>query len=88
MNKPEIFIVKPEQVGSTDLMEFLRTAINKEYEGKDFYVGQELSLERTTHYSPNSLRRLKGFCVCEEGKSNRTVYFDVTDVPQINWIGR
>jgi hypothetical protein len=88
MDQNNIFVVKPEQVGKTDLMEFLREAISKEFQGKDYYIGQELSLERTTPYSPNSLRKFKGFCICEEGKQNKTIYFDVTEVPQINWIGR
>jgi hypothetical protein len=88
MEQTNIFHVRPEQVGSEDISEFLRRAINKEFEGKDYYIGQELSLERVTHYSPTSKRRLRGFCICESGKPNQTIYFDVTEVPQINWIGR
>lgn len=88
MEEPVIFHVKPEQVGTQDLSEFLRTAINKEFEGKDYYVGQELSLEKKTNYSPLVPRKLRAFCICESGKPNQTIYFDVTEVPQINWLGR
>ena len=88
MEQNNIFHVRPEQVGSNDLSEFLRNAINKEFEGRDFYIGQELALERTTHYSPTVPRKLRGFCICESGKPNHTIYFDISEVQQINWIGR
>lgn len=88
MEEPVIFHVKQEQVGSQDVAEFLRSAIGKEFEGRDYYIGQELSLEKKTHYSPHTPRRLRGFCICESGKPNQTIYFDVTEVSQINWIGR
>lgn len=88
MSQPVYFVVKPEQIGNTDLQEFLRKAIQKQFEGKEFYISKELIEEKVTHYSKTP-RKLRGFLINEAGTRGHTIYFDVTDCSQgVNWLGR
>ena len=87
MNQPNIYHVKPEQVGSEDLGDFLRKAINRQFEGRDFYISKEVIEEKITHYSTTP-RKLRGFLINENGVGH-AIYFDVTDVQgSTNWLGR
>lgn len=85
---PAYFIVKPEHVGNTDLQEFLRKAIQKQFEGKEFYVSKELIEQKATPYSKTP-RNLRGFLINESNSKGHLIYFDVTECQTgINWIGR
>lgn len=79
---PPIYIVKKEQVGSVDINEFLRNAIDREFGGSDYMIGTELVRETITHYS-STPRKLKGFSIITGGR-NITIYFDITDVTQVD----
>lgn len=88
MSQPTIYIVRPEQVGREDLQDFLRKAVQKQFEGKEYYVAKELIEEKPTHYSQTP-RKLRGFVINEGNTTGHVIYFDVTDVPGgINWLGR
>lgn len=87
MNHPTIYHVRPEQVGSEDLGDFLRRAVNKQFEGKEFYISKELIEEKVTHYSTTP-RKLRGFLINESGNGH-SIFFDVTDIKDsTNWMGR
>jgi hypothetical protein len=88
MSEPTIYHVKPEQVGSEDLSDFLRQAINRQFQGKEFYIAKETIEERPTSYSKTP-RRLRGFMINEDNTQGHSIYFDVTDCAQgINFMGR
>lgn len=88
MSKPVYFIVKPEQIGSTDLQEFLRKAVQKQFEGKEYYISKELIEEKITPYSKTP-RKLRGFLINEGNSQGHAIFFDVTDCSQgVNWLGR
>lgn len=80
---PTIYHVKREQVGSGDLADFLRNAIHKQFNGKEYYISNEQILEMPTHYSKTP-RKLRGFMVNENGKGH-AIWFDVTDIGTFNW---
>jgi hypothetical protein len=82
MDKPNIFIVKKEQVGSQDINEFLRSALAKEFGENDFMIMNEVTLDSITHYS-RVPRKLKGYSISAKG-SNHTIYFDITDAGSVN----
>jgi hypothetical protein len=46
MSQPTIYIVRPEQVGREDLQDFLRKAVQRQFEGKEYYVAKELIEEK------------------------------------------
>ena len=50
MSYPTVYHVKPEQVGKEDLQDFLRKAIQRQFEGREYYVSKELIEEKITHY--------------------------------------
>jgi hypothetical protein len=88
VNHPNIYHVKPEQVGSEDLGDFLRKAINRQFEGRDFYISKELIEEKPTHYSTTP-RKLRGFLISEGNNEGHAIWFDVTEIKDgINWMGR
>lgn len=89
MNQPVFYHVKPEQVGNTDLGDFLRKAIAKQFEGREYYVSKELIEEKATPYS-STPRKLRGFLINEANTIGHAIYFDVTDIPNstLNWMGR
>lgn len=89
MNQPAFFYVDPKQVGNQDLGDFLRRAVQKQFEGKEFYISKELIEEKATPYSQTP-RKLRGFLVNEANTIGHALYFDVTDIPNsaTNWMGR
>lgn len=88
MNQPVFYHVRPEQVGNEDVGDFLRNAITKQFEGKEYYVTKELIEEKVTPYSKTP-RKLRGFLINENNSIGHAIYFDVTDVQgSTNWLGR
>lgn len=83
-NKPTIFIVKKEQVGSQDLGMYLRQAIHRQFEGKEFYISKEEIKETPTYYSKTP-RKLRGFMINEANVRGHAIWFDVTDITGFNW---
>ncbi len=89
MSDPIIYHVTPEQVGREDVGDYLRKAIVKQFEGKEYYVSKELIEERVTKYSNGKPRKLRGFVINEGNVIGHVIYFDVTDCAAgINWMGR
>lgn len=82
MDRPNIFIVKKEQVGSQDINEFLRSALAKEFGEEGYMIMNEVTLDSITHYS-KSPRKLKGFSISAKG-GNHTIYFDITEASSVN----
>lgn len=85
-----IFRVKPEQVGKEDLGTFLRRAIAKQFEGKEYYIAKELIEEKPTSYSKTP-RKLRGFLINEDNSKGHKIFFDVTEClasSETNWLGR
>ena len=80
---PPIFRVSREQVGSSDLAEFLRKAIHRQFEGKEYYISTEEIISSPTPYSREP-RKLRGFMVNENGRGH-AIWFDVTEVDNFNW---
>lgn len=89
MSQPTIYQIKPEQVEGQDVMQFLRTAISREFEGKQYEIVSEQTLNRIVP-GFKTPRRIVAFGI-ESGGESRAIYFDTTDVSvasNINWIGR
>ena len=86
MATPVYFIVKPEQVGSEDVGDFLRRAIAKQFEGKEYYVAKEELVTRPTHYSATP-RRLRGYMINENNTIGHAIWFDITDIKTVTWVG-
>lgn len=86
MDKPIIYIVKQEQVGSEDIGDFLRRAISKQFEGKEYYVAKEELVERPTYYSKTP-RKLRGYMINENNSVGHAIWFDVTDIKTVTWVG-
>lgn len=84
MSEPTYYKVNPAQVGTQDLTEFLRKAIARQFEGKEYYVTKEVIEERRTPYSTTP-RKLRGFLINESNKQGHAIFFDVTDVPVFTW---
>jgi predicted transcriptional regulator len=87
--QPNIFQIKPEHVGGDDVMQFLRRAVAKELNGKEYFIVNETTLDRTTPYSPTAMRKIVAFGV-EVAGDTHAIYFDITDVTSassINWLG-
>lgn len=89
MSQPVFYQVTPQQLGREDLGDFLRRAIQKQFEGKEYYVSKEVIEERITPYSTTP-RKLRGFLINEANSIGHAIYFDVTDIPTSahNWMGR
>jgi hypothetical protein len=86
MLQPVVYHVKPEHVGNSDLSEFLRSAISKQFDGKDFFIGNEQTIDKRTPYS-DTPRKFRVFHIQVGEKETHTIYFDITDVSLINTIG-
>lgn len=86
MDKPIIYIVKQEQVGSEDVGDFLRKAIAKQFEGKEYYVAKEEIVERPTYYSKTP-RKLRGYMINENNSAGHAIWFDITDIKTVTWVG-
>jgi len=79
MSEPTIYHVKPEQVGKEDLGDFLRRAVIKQFEGRDYYISKEVIEERVMKYSNGQPRKLRGFLINEGNSVGHAIYFDVTE---------
>lgn len=84
--KPVIYKVTQQQVGRDDLTEFLRKAIAKQFEGKEYYVSKEEDVTKPTYYSTTP-RKLRGFLINEANTAGHAIWFDVTDVKTVGWLG-
>jgi len=85
--EPQVYQVKPEQVGGQDVMQFLRQQISKNFNG-NFEIVNEQTLNKIVSYSKTP-RRIVAFLV-EAGGQQHSIFFDTTDVSAastINWIG-
>lgn len=85
MSQPTYYTVTQEQVGRGDLQEFLRKAIQKQFENKEYFVTKEEILEKRTPYSETP-RKLRGFLINEGNSIGHAIYFDVTDIKTVDWI--
>jgi hypothetical protein len=87
MSEPIIYHVKPEQVGREDVGDYLRKAIAKQFENKEYYVAKEVVEERVTKYSNGKPRKLRGFVINEGNSLGHVIYFDVTEcVGGADWL--
>ena len=86
MEQPPIYIVTQQQVGSEDIGDFLRKAISKQFEGKEYYVAKEEIVERPTHYSKTP-RKLRGYMINENNTVGHAIWFDITDIKTVSWVG-
>lgn len=88
MTHPTVYHVSPQQVGGEDLQEYLRKAVRRQFDGKEFYVAKELIEEKVTHYS-STPRKLRIFLVNENNSVGHAIWFDVTECSAgVNWMGR
>lgn len=83
MNNEPIFIVRPEQIGNEDPGDVLRRAVQKQFEGKEYYIAKEELVTRPTHYSKTP-RKLRGYMVNENGVGH-AIWFDITDINTLAW---
>lgn len=84
---PNIYQVKPEQVGGQDIMQFLRTQISRNFNG-NYEILNEQTLNKIVpgHKTP---RRIVAFLV-EAGGGQHSIFFDTTDcsaATNVNWLG-
>jgi hypothetical protein len=86
MSNPVIYNVTQQQVGSEDIGDFLRRAIAKQFEGKEYYVAKEELVERPTHYSQTP-RKLRGYMINENNSIGHAIWFDVTDIKTVTYVG-
>ena len=86
MDTPPIYIVTQQQVGSEDIGDFLRRAISKQFEGKEYYVAKEEIAERPTYYSKTP-RKLRGYMINENNTVGHAIWFDITDIKNVTWVG-
>jgi hypothetical protein len=77
-----IYQIKPEHVGQGDVMQFLRTAISREYDGKEYYIVNEQTQDRPTPYSLKP-RKIVSFGVECAGETE-AIHFDITEVTASN----
>ena len=77
-----IFMVKREQLNGSDVNEFLRRAIDREFSGQDYMITSETIVDTITPYS-TTLRKIKGFAV-KVGSVGHTIYFDITDASGVD----
>ena len=83
MRHDPIFIVRPEQIGNEDPSTVLRRAIEKQFEGKEYYITKEEIVKRPTHYS-STPRTLRGYMINESGVGH-AIWFDITDINTLAW---
>ena len=84
----QVYQIKPEHVGQQDLHQFLHSAIGKEFEGKDYAIIGETTLDRLLP-GQKGIRKVIGLNV-ESGSQVHSIYFDVTEVQtarSIDWLG-
>jgi hypothetical protein len=85
-----IFTVKPEHVGSTDVPQFLLNVIAAEF-SNNYEIVSETTMDRMV---PNTkgLRKIRSYLVNARGGSH-SLHFDITEVSAananaVNWLGR
>ena len=84
--EPQIYQVKPEQVGGKDIMDFLRQQLSRQFTNYD--ILNEQTLSKITSYSKTP-RRIVAFLV-EAGGQQHSIFFDTTEcsvASTINWLG-
>ncbi len=86
MSSPTIYIVTQEQVGREDIGDYLRRAISKQFENKEYYIAKEELVERPTHYS-STPRKLRGYMINENNTVGHAIWFDITDIKTVTWVG-
>jgi hypothetical protein len=87
MSTPNVFRVTPEQVGTTDVKQFLLTAIAKEF-GNDYSIVNESTMDRLMPYATGK-RKIVSYAVEARGTTH-SLHFDITEVSaaqSINWTG-
>jgi hypothetical protein len=87
---PVYYVVKPEQVGREDIMTVLRRAVQKQFDGKEYYIAKETSVDKVTPYSEGKPRKLRGFAINENDTMGHLIYFDITELGQhaeLSWLG-
>jgi len=89
MTQPNVFIVKPEQVGSTDIAQFLLNVISKEFDGK-YEIKSESTQDRIVPHA-KGLRKIKSYLIEARG-GDHSLHFDITEVSAananaVNWLG-
>lgn len=80
---PVVYHVKPEQVGQSDINYFLQQAISKQFDGQNYSIVAEQTLDRLDRNRPGTLRRIKSYAI-EVGGITHSLYFDITDVAILN----
>ena len=81
-NEPT-FIVRPDQIGNEDPGTALRRAIDKQFEGQEYYIAKEELVTRRTNYS-QAPRKLRGYMVIANGVGH-PIWFDITDINTLAW---
>jgi hypothetical protein len=84
--EPIIYRVTQEQVGKEDVGDFLRRAIAKQFEGKEYYIAKEELVDRPTSYSKTP-RKLRGYMINENNSVGHAIWFDITDIKTVTWVG-
>jgi len=87
MAEPQIFQVKPEQVGGQDIMQFLRGQIARQF-NNNYEIVNESTVNRLIS-GFKTPRRIVAFLV-EAGGGQHSIFFDTTDcsaATNINWLG-
>jgi hypothetical protein len=85
--QPQIYQVKPEQVGGMDIMQFLRQQISHNFNGA-YEIVNEQTLNRLVP-GFKTPRRIVSFLV-EAGGQSHSIFFDTTEcsaASNINWLG-
>jgi len=76
--EPKVYKVSAAQVGSEDISQFLRTAIAREFGNKEYFIGNETTIDRIDPQT-RKMQKVRAFLVESVGTST-TIYFDITDV--------
>jgi hypothetical protein len=87
MAEPNIYQVKPDQVGGKDIMQFLREQISRNFNGV-YEIVNEQTANRIVSYSKTP-RRIVSFLV-EAGGQQHSIFFDTTEcssMGNVDWLG-
>jgi hypothetical protein len=76
--EPQVFTVKPEQVGNEDVSQFLNKAIAREFSDGEYFIVNETTID-TIHPQTMKKRKVRAFCIEARGRT-QTIYFDITEV--------
>ncbi|NCX56027.1 MAG: hypothetical protein EBW87_02365 [Burkholderiaceae bacterium] len=78
MKEPTIYHVSPAQIGNEGVTDYLRKAVARQFEGKEYYVAKEELVEKRVHYS-STPRKLMGFMINEANSVGHAIWFDITE---------